>query len=252
MAEPAKLPETMLQQWRVFERALWAWAQVQRLDLPMNGRAMARLRTHYLLCAAPDGELRSDSHQAALTDLQDWAVLVAYRLAMRLLDLELRRAGQLAETSATALASASALPAEAGRQWRDFCGRVRRSAGGGYSARAVEAALTALVPLWPELARPLPSLTVWQAPGESERLLKHVNDWAFSKQLAMLQALARAECAVPASVPLGATAAAATAAVLPFPTRCDSADAGRLAAGRDSPSPSLLGSAPPLPRLPIA
>lgn len=226
MSELVHLPETMRPQWLAFERALRRWVPTQGFDQQRVDLVMVEVQAHYLACAAPDGELRSDGHEAAFADLQDWAVLVAYRLAVRLVGVELNRNSAAATAAAPAeLPAGPAWPPIAARQWHGFCADVRRSTATTYSRATVDAALAALAPLWPELARPLPALTVWRTPDGTEQLLRHLNDWAFSKQLAMLQGLARAEHArlMSAPAPSPSTAAAPSrAAVLPFPARCDS------------------------------
>lgn len=225
MAVPINLPESMRPQWQAFERALRRWAFAQCFASERLDAVLVEVRAHYLACAVPDSELRVDDHQAALVDLQDWAVLVAYRLALRLLELELHRAS--AATFAESVSGpvfASSLPAASALQWQYFCAKVRRSVAANYSRAAIEAALSALGPLWLELARPLPPLAAQHGHVEAERLLCHVNDWAFAKQLVMLQALARAEHAALASTLAGvpSASAAAPAVVLSSPARRDS------------------------------
>lgn len=227
MGDPVQLPETMRPQWRAFERALRAWVPAQGFAPELVDAVMNEAQAHYLACAAPDGELSRDGEQAALAEMQDWAVMVAYRLAVRLVGVELD--SNSAAATAPPLAEPQPGPAWsplALRQWQGFCGDVRRTAAASYSRTAVAAALSALAPLWPELARPLPALTVWRTPAGTEQLLRHLNDWAFSKQLAMLQGLARAEHArlalAPSPSPSSAAAPHPVAAVLPFPARADS------------------------------
>jgi len=216
----------MRPQWLAFERALRRWAPAQCFASERLSAVLVEVQAHYLACAVPDGELRADDQQAALADLQDWAVLVAYRLALRLLDVELRRAGAAATTPApvSGPACAALFPAVAALQWQRFCAQVFRAAAADYSRAAIETALSAVAPLWLELARPLPPLVAQRGRIEAERLLRHVNDWAFAKQLTMLQALAHAEHAALASAPAGlpSTAAASPAVVLSFPARRDS------------------------------
>lgn len=228
MSELIHLPETMRRQWLAFERALGRWAPTQGFAPEFVGVVMDAVRAHYLACAVPDSELRRDDYHAAFAELQDWAVLVAYRLALRIVELELHRDGVAATKAQPGGPLAiSGWPVSVARQWQSFCANVRRSVPRDYRRTAVDAALAALAPLWLELARPLPPLTVWGAPDEAERRLQHLNDWAFTKQLTMLQGLVRVEyellALALAPVPAPSTAAFAdAAAVLPFPARCDS------------------------------